>query len=49
MAKTKCKPVRTNKKPGPKIAKVTPHTHSKPKPLSKNKCIPHSIEKQIVI
>jgi len=33
MAKTKCRPVRTTKKPGPKRVRVKPHTRSTPKKL----------------
>lgn len=37
MAKTKCRPTRTTKKPGPKTVTVTKHKRSKPSPL-KRKC-----------
>ena len=37
MAKVKCRPVRTVKKPGPKTVHVKSHPRSKPKPISK-KC-----------
>ncbi len=35
--KTKCRPTRTTKKPGPKTVKVPAHTRSKPKSLPKCK------------
>lgn len=37
MAKTKCRPTRTTRKPGPKTVKVKTYTRSKPKPLGR-KC-----------
>lgn len=37
MAKTKCYPKRTGKKPGPKPVRVKSHPRSKPKPIKK-KC-----------
>lgn len=33
MAKVKCRPERTEKKPGPKTVVVETHKRSKPKPL----------------
>lgn len=35
--KTKCRPVRTEKKPGPKTVSVPAHKRSTPKPLPKCK------------
>jgi len=36
-SKTKCRPVRTSPKPGPKTVRVKTHIRSKPKPTGK-KC-----------
>lgn len=36
MAKTKCRPIRTKNKPGPKTVSVKSHRRSKPSKLNKS-------------